>query len=105
MVPYAGLMTPVLPETLTCPICAKAGHLQENGWEVMGRAPGFFMSGLDPRNCVGCWDLLTLNHLTPAVSDVAGVLKPVPRPDGPTYESDSPPPSHGGLPLGGSHTP
>lgn len=49
---------------LVCPACGRTGQ-QSGEWARTGVAAGELMTGLDPQNCPGCWDMMTKNGIAP----------------------------------------
>lgn len=49
---------------LVCPMCSKTGE-QSGAWVQPNVAAGELMAGLDPENCVGCWDTMSKNGIAP----------------------------------------
>jgi hypothetical protein len=67
---------------LTCPTCGKTGE-RSGDWVRPGVATGDMMTGLDPENCVECWDTMASWGISPGIltSDGHGGqgFEPIPR--------------------------
>jgi hypothetical protein len=51
---------------LVCPTCGKTGE-RSGDWVRPGVAAGDLMSGLDPENCLGCWDAMAQRGISPGI--------------------------------------
>ena len=51
---------------LVCPECGKTGE-RTGGWVRPGMAAGDLMTGLDPEECVGCWDVMAKHGIAPGI--------------------------------------
>ncbi len=49
-------------ELLRCNVCGKQGNRSHN-WEHIGVASGTLMTGLDPDNCQGCFEVMSSNGM------------------------------------------
>lgn len=68
---------------LVCPVCGRTGQ-QPGEWVRPGVAAGELMAGLDPQNCLGCWDTMAQSGIAPGtfITDSASNqrFEPFPRP-------------------------
>jgi len=64
-------------ETFDCPVCKRSGK-KEGQWST-SMASGELMIGLDPANCVGCYDTMITRGVAPIVIQT-GVANTVARP-------------------------
>lgn len=73
-----------MSDNLTCRTCGKTG--EQTGAFVQPGATGTLTTGLDPENCVGCWDLMATNGMAPGIITADKQWVPIPRslPEGKT---------------------
>src|SRR5581483_12027844 len=63
----------------TCPLCGRIAS--ESGSWATARAGGSFKTGLDPVNCVGCWDTYATTGDAPIEFASDGSSTAIPRPE------------------------